>query len=149
MYPVIRRERSFWNDPSTLIRREFDRMFRGFGLGDGDVDLAEPLTANYPVDMSEDDESIHIDAEMPGFNKDEIEVSLEEGLLTISGERKAEEQKKGTTHLHERRYHKVFRQLTLPTAVDEDDIDAEFRDGVLHLRLKKSAESRRRTIQIK
>jgi HSP20 family protein len=106
------------------------------------------LTGVYPVDIREDDDNVYVEAELPGFNKDEIDLNLEGGVLNISAERKQEEPK-GTSHLQERRFTKVQRSFTLPSSVDENNASAEFDNGVLKLSIPKKAESRRRKIEVK
>jgi HSP20 family protein len=108
----------------------------------------QPLTGVYPVDVREDDEHLYVEAELPGFQKNEIDVNLEGGVLSISAERTPEEFT-GTRHLDERRYTRVQRSFALPTSVDDSDVDAKFEDGLLKLTLDKKPESRRRKITVK
>jgi HSP20 family protein len=84
---------------------------------------------------------------MPGFRKEEIDVSLDNGTLEITAERKPEEFK-GTTHLSERRYSRVQRRFSLPHAVDESNIEAKFQDGVLHVEMKKTEAAKGRKIAV-
>ena len=102
----------------------------------------------YPVDISEDDNKILVEAEMPGFKKEEVTVALENGVLTISAERKAES-KQGKEHQSERRYLKIARSFTMPGVVDESKIDAKLENGVLKLRLPKTAASKATKIAVK
>jgi HSP20 family protein len=139
MFPVRRR----MLDPTDFIRREIDRLF---GEWTGPEEL-EGSVLTCPVDLREDDEHLFLEAEIPGFAKEEIELSLEEGVLSIKAERKISEPQ-GTQHLRERSYTRVQRRLTLPASVDPNDVDARFENGVLHLRMKKSAASRRRRIEL-
>ena len=108
----------------------------------------EELTGAYPVDIREEDGKLVVDAEMPGFKRDEIDVSVENGVLRIQAERKPEETE-GTEHLKERRYTRVERAFTLPAEVDDSDVDAKLQEGVLHLELPKSKESQPRRIEVK
>lgn len=133
-----------WDTPFDLIR-DMDRAFNGRFNFDND-----DLTAKYPVDIHEDDEGLTVSAELPGFTKDQVDVSIDKGLLTISAERGTEQPKEGTTaHLNERRFTRVRRQFTLPTTVDPDNVDASLADGVLTLRLVKKEEVRPRKIEVK
>ena len=104
--------------------------------------------SEYPVDVHEDDNHLYVDAEMPGFQKDDVSVTLEKGILSISAERNAEE-KSGEKHLSERRFTKVARSFTLPVEVDENKVDAKLVDGVLHLTLHKKEEVKPRKIELK
>jgi HSP20 family protein len=145
MVPLAVRRRGRWEDPTSLLRREIERFFGPwFGYGDPDEDES---TGVYPVDIHEDDEILYVDAELPGFRREEIAVNLDQGTLTISAERKVEESK-GAKRLSERRFTRVDRSFTLPRFVDESKVDARLEDGVLHLKLPKTSDSQKRTIQI-
>jgi HSP20 family protein len=152
MYPAARR-RPHWSVPSRSTEDEFDRLFdRMLGWwGDGGREIAE--TATYPVDIREDEQNIYVEAEMPGFNKDEIDVSLEQGVLNIRAEHrtepKTEEESGGRTHLRERSYRRIERSFSLPTNVDESDVDARLEGGVLYLTLKKTQAEQPPKIEIK
>jgi HSP20 family protein len=127
------------------MERVLDRWFRDWGLppaAEGD------LTGAYPVDIREEDGKLIVDAEVPGFKRDEIDVSIDRGVLTITAERKPAE-KKGTKHLTERRYTRVERSFTLPCAVDESKVQAKLDEGVLHLELPQTEESKPRRIEVK
>lgn len=148
MLPVRRRElRRSMTDPFETMRRDLARMF-GYApemeLPTGET----ALTAEYPMDVREEDGKILVDAEMPGFNKDEIDVSLDNGVLSISAERR-EEPTKGTSHLRERRYARVQRSVALPADVDEDKIEARLDNGVLHLEMPETSEQQGRKITVK
>lgn len=136
-----------WSDPTDLVQREFDRMLNRFVGSEPTETLAQ-----YPVDISEDENHIFVDAEMPGFSKDEVDVTLEAGVLTITGERKSEQEsdkERPQRHLSERRFTRVQRSFTMPTSVDESKVDATLSDGVLHLKLHKREEVKPRKIAIK
>ncbi len=105
---------------------------------------------NYPVDVHEDDDSITIEAEMPGFKKDEIDVNFEKGVLTIKAERDVKEDKGNSKkHLSERRFSRIQRSFSLPRTVDSSNVEAKLQDGVLHLKLNKTEESKPRRIEVK
>jgi HSP20 family protein len=106
------------------------------------------LIGAYPVDIREDEDHIFVDAEMPGFKKDEVDVTLEAGVLTITGERKLEEVK-GEKHLTERRFTRVQRSFSLPSSVDDAKVEAALTDGVLHITLNKREEVKPRKITVK
>ncbi|MEM9346041.1 MAG: Hsp20/alpha crystallin family protein [Planctomycetota bacterium] len=131
-----------WDTPFDLLR-EMDRAFNGRVVNSDD------LTAKYPVDIHEDADGLTVSAELPGFDKDQIDISIDNGVLTIAAERESTRKEDGTTHLHERRYTRVRRQFTLPTTVETTDVDAKLEDGILTLRLKKKEEVKPRKIRVK
>lgn len=156
MLPTLFRRGRRWPEPIEAIRREVEEAFdRALMPWWGGIGETEELTAAYPVDIREAGGEILVDAEMPGFKKDEIQVTLEQGMLRIVGEHKEktkekkEAKAKGQTHLRERRYTRVERSFTLPGAVDESKVDARLEDGVLHLKLRKTKESQPRKIDVK
>ena len=132
-----------WDTPFDLLR-DVDRAL-GTRVGFGSDDL----TAKYPVDIHEDADGLTVSAELPGFSKDQVDISIDNGVLTIAAQRDSTKQKDATTHLHERRFTRVRRQFTLPTTVDTTDVEAALADGVLTLRLKKKEEVKPRKIEVK
>lgn len=146
MLPVLRtnRVRSLWNDPFEAMHKELDQMFNRIGSDGGKADLI----GMYPVDIREDDDHVYIEAELPGFHKEEVEVTLEAGVITMTAQRKTQEDK-GTQHLNERRFTRVQRSFTLPTTVDEGKVDASLHDGVLHVKLTKREEVKPRKIEVR
>ena len=103
-----------------------------------------------PLDISETDQEFQIKAELPGIKKDNIKVTLEGGILTLQGERPAEQEQKGRRiHRVERSYGRFVRSFTLPDGVDESKVNAEFKDGILTLRLHKSPEAVPKAIEVK
>lgn len=151
MLPTLLRRRASGQNPFEAIRREMESLWDRFPMpwtrNGGEW---EDLTAEYPVDIREDDKDIFVDAEVPGFKKDEIQVTMNQGVLRIQAEHKVEEKKtKGEQHLHERRYTRLERCFTLPAAVDEANVDAKLEDGVLHLTLHKTKEAQPQKVMIK
>lgn len=134
--------------PTDMLLREFDNMLnRIFGPRE---DSDGSYWAPYGVDVREDDDHIYVEAELPGFKKDEVDVTLENQTLTITAERKTDtkEQTKGDWLLHERRYSRFQRSFTLPPTVDESSCDAKLADGVLTITLNKREESKPRKIVV-
>jgi HSP20 family protein len=137
-------------DPFEAAQRDFDtvlgRLFNG-SQQDGGHRLAP-----YGVDVREDADHIYVEAELPGFKKDEIDITLENQTLTISAQRSQEnrqgEQNKGELLLHERRYTRFLRSFTLPPTVDEQTVNARLQDGVLTITLNKREETKPRKIQV-
>jgi HSP20 family protein len=102
------------------------------------------------VDMAEDENVYIIKASMPGVKPEEVEVTLQNNILTIKGEAKKEmEIKEENYHMRERRYGSFMRSLTLPTEVKAEAIEAKHEDGVLTVRLPKSEMSKPKKIAVK
>jgi HSP20 family protein len=102
----------------------------------------------YPVCIREADGRIEVEAEMPGFRKEDIHVNVEKDVLHIEAER-GEENKKGKEHINERRFTRVERHLRLPAAVDPSGVKARLNDGVLYLAIPEIAPPDRKRIEIK
>ena len=112
------------------IQRYFDD-FSNFGFN---------FTENfYPrIDISEEKENLNVTAEIPGVNKENIKITLQDNILTIEGEKKKEvENSEKNFHRSERVYGSFKRSFTLPSEVDSDKVDAKFENGILHIQLKK------------
>jgi HSP20 family protein len=102
------------------------------------------------VDISEDKEAVYIRAEIPGVERDNISINVEDGVLTLKGERKMEEEKKKDNyHRIERSYGSFTRSFTLPKTVDANAIDASLKDGVLDVKLPKREETKPKAVDIK
>lgn len=101
------------------------------------------------TDIRETDDTYEVSAELPGMTKDDVNVTLENNVLTLSGERRFDDStKKDDYHRIERRYGSFFRSFTLPNRVDTDKVKATFTDGVLHLSVPKTEEVKPRRIAI-
>jgi len=101
------------------------------------------------VDITEDDKEYLVKAELPGLKRDEVKVTVEEGVLAISGERKVEKEEKNRKyHRIERAYGSFVRTFALPDEVDPAKVNAEFKDGVLNVHLTKSPKAQPKTIAI-
>ena len=101
------------------------------------------------VDIYEQDNNIVLKAELPGVDPKDVDIRLENNTLTLSGERKFDnEVKKESYHRVERAYGAFTRSFTLPTVVDQGSIKAEFKDGVLRVTLPKREEAKPKQIQI-
>lgn len=132
-----------------LWDNDFDRVFDSFlrpvrWIEEAAGDLA------FPLDVSERNDEFLITAEMPGVKKDDISVTLENGVLTISGEMRSEQTEKEGERIvrQERRYGKYVRSLRLGTQVDERAIKANYKDGVLQLTLPKAEEVKPKKISV-
>lgn len=102
------------------------------------------------VDIVEDEKEYTIKAELPDIKKDEVKVSVQNDVLTISGERKYErEEKDKKYHRVERAYGSFSRSFTVPEDADGDQVAAEFKDGLLKVHLPKSAKVKPKSIEVK
>jgi HSP20 family protein len=138
-------------DPADVIGREFDTVLsRFFGGNEGNGAGRQHWMAPYGVDIREDQDHLYVEADLPGFKKDEVDITLENQTLTIAADRKQEmqEEKKGEWLLNERRYARFLRSFTLPPTVDDQKVDAKLVDGVLRVTLNKREETKPRKIQV-
>lgn len=102
------------------------------------------------IDVLEDKDKITVKAEVPGFKREELDVSVHENNLIISGERKSDEERKdGEFYRSERFYGRFHRSISLPYAVETDKIQAQYRDGVLTITLPKSERAKAKQIEVK
>ncbi len=126
--------------------RAFDEFFTPGGAGEEDVSLANWTPA---ADVKETDTAVFIYVELPGLHKEDVGVSLEAGVLTVSGERRfLKDDTKETYRRLERFYGKFSRSFRLPRTVEVGKVKASFADGLLTLELPKSELSRSRQIEI-
>jgi HSP20 family protein len=137
---LVRRE----EDPFYAFRREMDRVFDdffggGYGLTPFRGGFMESFGDFSPrVDVTENEKEVRITAELPGLEEKDIDVSLSNDVLTISGEKKAEKEDKGDNYYRmERSYGSFRRSIPLPTEVNSDQCDATFKNGVLQITLPK------------
>lgn len=136
-------------DPMEAAQREFDSML---GRWLGGREQAATGFAPYAVDVREDADHVYVEAELPGFRKDDVDITLENNTLSIAAERKEEQKqgdgKKGDMLLNERRYTRFLRSFTLPHTVDESKVQAKLADGVLTITLDKREETKPRKVQV-
>jgi HSP20 family protein len=138
-------------DPLEMAQREFDSMLGRF-LGGRGSDEGMGL-APYCVDVREDADHIYVEAELPGFRKEDVDITLENQTLIINAERREEQkkggdEKKGDYLLRERRYSRFQRSFTLPPTVDEQSVQAKLQEGVLKITINKREETKPRKIQV-
>ena len=132
--------------PVFGLRREIDRLFEDtFGRGNGGS------TWTPAVDVRETDKELRLDIETPGMRPDDIEMTTENGVLTIRGEKRSE-RKEGDEnsryHLVERAYGTFIRSFQLPQGLDDAKIEADYHDGILSVHIPKTALPQPRRIQI-
>jgi HSP20 family protein len=137
-------------DPYRELSSLADRFNRSFGAPartrDEDFSLGTWMP---PVDIREEKDKIVLTAELPGFQPDQVEIQMENGLLTVKGERKFEDEKEGRNyHRVERSYGTFTRSFTLPNNVNRDAIKANFGDGLLSIEMPKREDAKPRQIKI-
>jgi HSP20 family protein len=139
-------------EPWSDLRREIDRLFDSVvGSPASSNGLTGMQTWMPPMDVEDHDDLLRLSFEIPGVNPDNVNVTVENGVLTVSGEKKFERKsgdEKSGPYSVERRYGRFERSLALPQSVDTDKVSAHYENGVLTLELPKTAESRKRKIQI-
>lgn len=140
-------------DPFLSLHREvnrlFDDVFRGFGLPS--LRGTSGIAAGWPsVEIADSDKDIKVTAEVPGLEEKDIEVLLDDGVLTLKGEKRSETEDK-EKQFSERYYGRFERRIPLGAEVKEDQVDATFKNGVLTVTLPKTekAQSQVKRIAIK
>ena len=139
---------------TSLIKRGYDdfnirKMFEDFDEPFFDNFWLKPFDgSNFKfaprVDITEDDKNLYVSAEIPGVAKEDINVTMNENLLTLSGEKKKEEKEERKNYYRLERSKGTFtRTFTIPLAVKADMIKAEFKDGILNITLPKMEEVKR------
>jgi HSP20 family protein len=128
--------------------------FPGFGRFFDDMLTGWPVTASRTLrpatDVVEDADSITVKVELPGIPKDDVNIMFEDGVLTITGEKKTDrEEKDRNFHLIERSFGSFQRALTLPNGVEADKAKASFEDGVLIISIPKTEHAKPRKVEIK
>ena len=137
-------------DPWREIEDMFDRYTRAGGVPrGGGQELARTGDWTPRVDIAETEQAFVIKAEVPEVNKDDVKITVDNGVLSICGERKQEQEEKGKTfHRVERFYGQFTRSFTLPENVDEDHITATFKDGMLSLEIPKTEKAQPKAIEV-
>lgn len=135
-------------DPVFALRREIDRLFDAAWSGDGHNGSA---TWAPPMDVIERDGEVRCVLDLPGLRPDDVSITTENGVLTISGEKKSgyNARENDGTYVLERRYGRFERSLMLPDTVDRDKITAHFENGVLTVVLPRTAQAKPRRIEIR
>src|SRR4030042_3038458 len=126
-----------------VLHRHMDRLF-------GPRSRAwEPAELGFALDVYENDDALVVKGALPGVRPDEVDISVTDGVLTIKGETKSEEETKdGSYHRRELRYGAFARSVALPTLVDHDKAEATFENGILTVSLPKAEEGKPKSIKI-
>ena len=144
LVPVSRRRHSLARLPDR-----FDELFGRF-FGEGESELFGGGGWCPALDIAEKDDSVVVRVELPGLKSEDIEISVDRNMLTVSGEKKDESETTGENSYHvERRYGKFTRTISLPGEVNTDKIEAAQHEGVLTITLPKSEAAKPRKISVK
>ena len=142
-----------WNPISEFedMMNRYNRMF-GLARTNGEQegkDLFSRSDWAPAVDIKETPEAFMVEAELPGMSKDDVKVTVHDGVLTIQGERKSEEETKDKKlHRIERFYGSFMRRFTLPDNADENSVKANFKDGLLTLSIQKAEPKEPKAIEV-
>jgi HSP20 family protein len=132
----------------TSLQKDINRLFEDFWpvrREDVEEGMLSPA-----LDVSEDKENVYVAADLPGVEEKDIKLNLQDGILTLSGEKREEkETKEKNFHRIERSYGSFSRSLTLPCQVAADKATAKFKNGVLHVTLPKKEGAKPKEINIK
>ncbi|HYG36828.1 MAG TPA: Hsp20/alpha crystallin family protein [Clostridia bacterium] len=132
----------------TDLREEIDRLF---GAPLAELARTSQLLSGWTpaMDVFEDKDNLYVRAELPGMRKEDIDVSLHDGSLSISGERRSEEKyKEAEVYRAERFVGRFQRTVTLPTQVAADKVKAQYKDGILTITLPKAEEAKPKQINV-
>lgn len=136
----VRRQEEPLSSFQDEFNRLFDEFFGGFGLAPSGTFGRESGAFVPQVDVVEGDKEMRVSAELPGLDEKDVEVTLSNNVLTISGEKKEEKEKRGKNYYRmERSYGSFQRSISVPLEVDTDKVEATFKQGVLTITLPKTA----------
>jgi len=139
-------DKGYWLTPMDLILDSVSKSWGG-GLPGFSLDQRQEWTP--PVDITETKDSIIVRTELPGLTREDVEIDVANGILTIRGEKKVEEEDKGRTwHRREVRYGSFSRSFSLPSDVKSEEAKAAFSDGILTVVLPKEEKAVHRKIEI-
>ncbi len=130
------------------LQNRLNSAFQDYGRGnEGDVLATTAFVP--PVDVYEDEHKITLKLEVPGMKESDLDIQLENNLLTVKGERKFEkEEKEENFHRIERRYGSFYRSFTIPNTVNPENVKASYDAGVLNIQLEKRVEARPKQIKV-
>ena len=144
----------YGRDPFSSFRREMDRLFddfftpaeaRSFAAGDGGASSA----LSPSIDLHETEQAYEVTAELPGLEQKDVELTLRENALVLSGEKRQDRQEgEGGRRWSERSFGRFERLIALPEEVDADKVEAKFRNGVLKITLPKNPKAKDKTRKI-
>ncbi len=137
----------------NALQKEMDLLFKGFWENASMPSMMETqwgvTNLNPLLDETEDEKAYHVKIELPGMDKDDVDIALSEGMLIIRGEKKQEDEEKDKDFYRSERMFGAFRRtLPIPIEVDESKIEASFEKGVLKIELPKTPEAQRKVKHI-
>jgi HSP20 family protein len=139
-----------WTPRSTSILNDMDKMISNVFENDWNFPVHSKTNWSPPVDVKETDDSFTLTADIPGLTKKEVNVNVSDGIVSISGERKFENEKESDNyHYRERQYGSFLRTFNLPETVNEEKITANFKNGILSIELPKQEVALPKERQIK
>ena len=131
------------------LQNRMNSLFQDFNRGDNSGDLMTTASFVPPVDIYEDEHKITLKLEVPGMKESDLDIQLENNMLTVKGERKFEnEEKEENFHRIERRYGSFYRSFTIPNTVNPESVKANYDAGVLKIELGKRAEAKPKQIKV-
>jgi HSP20 family protein len=131
------------------VSKSLNRIFGRFPARPADREALAMADWAPTVDISETDSAYMIKGEIPGVNKEDVKVTIEDGMITMRGQRKLEKEEKDKKfHRIERSYGSFMRSFRVPDDVDENAVKAEFKDGMINVTLPKSGKSKARSINV-
>lgn len=137
---IARRAYEFFESNGRQYGRDLEDWFKA------EAELLHPVH----LDASESENTVTVRAEVPGFNANELEISLEPRRLTIAGKREsAKEEKKGKTVYSKRCSNQLFRSVDLPSEVDAEKVTATLKNGILEIEMRKAAQAKKTRIEPK
>jgi HSP20 family protein len=134
-----------------FLQREVDRLFEDFARGLGPMSAANGKLAP-SMEVTETDKELVISAELPGLERKDVDISLDDNVLTIRGEKKSEtspDDKNKNVHVSERSYGVFYRVLELPSGIDPSSVQATMSKGVLKITIPKPARAQPKKIEVK
>jgi len=141
--PTLRKRRPGWMTPSEERQAWFDRLWPEWARWND-----EELTPS--VDFYEKDGQYHVSMELPGVKKEDISVDVNNNMITVSGKKQAETEERDTGYYLKESFDGYFsRSLRLPSAVDEESVDATYKDGILKVVMDPKEEAKSRKIEVK
>ncbi len=131
------------------LQNRMNSLFQEYNRTQGEGDALATAAFVPPVDVYEDEHKIVLKLEVPGMKESDLDIQIENSLLTVRGERKFEkEEKEENFHRIERRYGSFYRSFTVPNTVNPESIKASYEAGVLRIELEKRAEARPKQIKV-
>lgn len=129
------------------LHRQMNRMFEDLFEPDGGSGGSSATAGFPPMEITQDDKKVEVCAELPGVKREDIDLTVEDGVLMLSGEKKSE--RRDENGYSERSYGRFERRITLPSNIDQDACQADFTDGVLKITIPRSeAKARGRRIEL-